>query len=51
MSPFKTFVLSSESDAASEGALNTILRSHRIVSMAKTYCLVVMRFFKVVVVP
>lgn len=37
MSQFKTFVLPSESDAASEVALNTFLRSHRIVSVAKTY--------------
>ena len=37
MSQFKTFVLPSESDAASEGALNAFLRSHRIVSVAKTY--------------
>ena len=37
MSPFKTFVLPSESDAASEGALNAFLRSRRIVSVAKTY--------------
>ena len=37
MSQFKTFVLPSESDAASEGALNAFLRSRRIVSVAKTY--------------
>ena len=37
MSQFKTFVLPSESDAASEGALNAFLRSHRIVSVTKTY--------------
>ena len=35
MSQFKTFVLPSESDAASEGALNAFLRSHRIVSVVE----------------
>ena len=44
MSQFKTFVLPSESDAASEGALNAFLRSHRIVSVAKTYDAGVWRF-------
>lgn len=37
MSQFKTFVLPSESDATSEGVLNVFLRSHRIISVAKTY--------------
>ncbi len=37
MSQFKTFVLPSESDEASERALNVFLRSHRVVSVAKTY--------------
>ncbi len=44
MSQFKTFVLPSESDAASEGGLNAFLRSHRIVSVAKTYDAGVWRF-------
>ncbi len=37
MSQFKTFVLPSESDDHTEEALNAFLRSHRIVSIAKTY--------------
>ena len=37
MSQFRTFVLPSKSDVASESALNAFLRSHRIVSVAKTY--------------
>ena len=37
MSQFRTFELPSESDVASEGPLNAFLRSHRIVSVAKTY--------------
>ena len=37
MSQFRTFVLPSESDASTESVLNSFLRSHRIVSVAKTY--------------
>lgn len=37
MSQFKTFVLPSVSDANAESDLNGFLRSHRVVSVAKTY--------------
>ena len=37
MSQFKTFILPSESDSASENLLNSFLRSHRVISISKTY--------------
>ena len=37
MSQFKTFVLPSVSDAGAESDLNGFLRSHRVVSVVKTY--------------